>query len=249
MQTEIKQLFETRTSVRRYEYDAIPQEALDTIYTAIRNSPTSYNGQQFTVIDIADQETKLKLYEITGQKQIKTCNRFMVFCADYNRIGVLAKAKGISMPEFYNTLDGFTVGVIDAAITMQSAAIAAQACGLGCCCVGYVRTADPSAVADLLKLPKGVFVVCGLAIGVPREHPDLKPKLPKDLTIHQSHYTDRDMTAELVAYDKEVTQYNATRSGSKSENDWCDHILDYYREAMKYRMLDAAKSQGFDIVK
>ena len=215
MQTEIKQLFETRTSVRRYEYDAIPQEALDTIYTAIRNSPTSYNGQQFTVIDIADQETKLKLYEITGQKQIKTCNRFMVFCADYNRIGVLAKAKGISMPEFYNTLDGFTVGVIDAAITMQSAAIAAQACGLGCCCVGYVRTADPSAVADLLKLPKGVFVVCGLAIGVPREHPDLKPKLPKDLTIHQSHYTDRDMTAELVAYDKEVTQYNATRSGSK----------------------------------
>ena len=249
MQTEIKQLFETRTSVRRYEYDAIPQEALDTIYTAIRNSPTSYNGQQFTVIDIADQEAKLKLYEITGQKQIKTCNRFMVFCADYNRIGVLAKAKGISMPEFYNTLDGFTVGVIDAAITMQSAAIAAQACGLGCCCVGYVRTADPSAVADLLKLPKGVFVVCGLAIGVPREHPDLKPKLPKDLTIHQSHYTDRDMTAELVAYDKEVTQYNATRSGSKSENDWCDHILDYYREAMKYRMLDAAKSQGFDIVK
>lgn len=249
MQTEIKQLFETRTSVRRYEYDAIPQEALDTIYTAIRNSPTSYNGQQFTVIDIADQETKLKLYEITGQKQIKTCNRFMVFCADYNRIGVLAKAKGISMPEFYNTLDGLTVGVIDAAITMQSAAIAAQACGLGCCCVGYVRTADPSAVADLLKLPKGVFVVCGLAIGVPREHPDLKPKLPKDLTIHQSHYTDRDMTAELVAYDKEVTQYNATRSGSKSENDWCDHILDYYREAMKYRMLDAAKSQGFDIVK
>ena len=249
MQTEIKQLFETRTSVRRYEYDAIPQEALDTIYTAIRNSPTSYNGQQFTVIDIADQETKLKLYEITGQKQIKTCNRFMVFCADYNRIGVLAKAKRISMPKFYNTLDGFTVGVIDAAITMQSAAIAAQACGLGCCCVGYVRTADPSAVADLLKLPKGVFVVCGLAIGVPREHPDLKPKLPKDLTIHQSHYTDRDMTAELVAYDKEVTQYNATRSGSKSENDWCDHILDYYREAMKYRMLDAAKSQGFDIVK
>ena len=249
MQTEIKQLFETRTSVRRYEYDAIPQEALETIYTAIRNSPTSYNGQQFTVIDIADQETKLKLYEITGQKQIKTCNRFMVFCADYNRIGVLAKAKGISMPEFYNTLDGFTVGVIDAAITMQSAAIAAQACGLGCCCVGYVRTADPSAVADLLKLPKGVFVVCGLAIGVPREHPDLKPKLPKDLTIHQSHYTDRDMTAELVAYDKEVTQYNATRSGSKSENDWCDHIFDYYREAMKYRMLDAAKSQGFDIVK
>lgn len=249
MQAEIKQLFETRTSVRRYEYDAIPQEALETIYAAIRNSPTSYNGQQYSVIDIADQEVKLKLYEITGQKQIKTCNRFMVFCADYNRIGVLAKAKELNMPEFYNTLDGFTVGVIDAAITMQSATIAAQACGLGCCCVAYVRTANPQAVAELLKLPKGVFVVCGLAIGVPREQPDLKPKLPKDLIIHQSYYSDRDMTDELIEYDNEVTQYNATRAGNKSDNDWCDHILDYYREAMKYQMLSAARSQGFDIVK
>ena len=243
MQTEIRQLFEARTSVRRYEYDPIPADALEVIYAAIRNSPTSYNGQQYY------QEVKLKLYEITGQKQIKTCNRFMVFCADYHRIAVLAKAKGIDMPEFSDTLDGFTVGVLDAAITMQSAAIAAQACGLGCCCVGYVRTANPAAVAELLGLPKGVFVVCGLAIGVPREHPDVKPKLPKELVIHQSRYTDRDMTAELEAYDSEVTQYNATRSGSKSDNDWCGHILDYYREAMNYRMLEAARNQGFDIKK
>lgn len=249
MQDEIKKLFETRTSIRRYEYDAIPDEAMETIYAAIRNSPTSYNGQQFTVIDIADQDVKLKLYEISGQKQVKTCNHFLVFCADYNRIGVLAKAKGIEMPEFYNTLDGFTVGVIDAAIAMQSAAIAAQACGLGCCCVGYVRTADPAAVSELLGLPRGVFVVCGLAIGVPREHPDVKPKLSKELLIHQSRYTDRDMTAELMEYDHEVTHYNATRVGSKSDNDWCDHILDYYREAMNFSMLDAAKEHGFDIKK
>ncbi len=249
MQAEIKRLFETRTSVRRYEYDAIPDEAMETIYAAIRNSPTSYNGQQFTVIDIADQEVKLKLYEITGQKQVKTCNRFLVFCADFHRIGVLAKAKGIEMPEFYNTLDGFTVGVIDAAITMQSAAIAAQACGLGCCCVGYVRTANPAAVAELLGLPKGVFVVCGLAIGVPREQPDVKPKLSKELLIHQSRYTDKDMTQALVEYDNEVTHYNATRAGSKSDNDWCDHILDYYREAMNFEMLAAARAQGFDIKK
>ena len=219
MQAEIKQLFETRTSVRRYEYDPIPAEAMETIYAAIRNSPTSYNGQQLSVIDIADQEVKLRLYEITGQKQIKTCNRFLVFCADYNRIA------------------------------MQSAVVAAQACGLGSCCVGYVRTADPAAVAELLHLPQGVFVVCGLAIGVPREHPDVKPKLPRELMIHSNGYTDRDMTAELKAYDETVTEYNATRSGTKSDNDWCDHILDYYREAMNYRMLAAARAQGFDIKK
>lgn len=249
MQIEIKKLFETRTSVRRYEYDAIPEEAMDTIFAAIRNSPTSYNGQQFTVIDIADQDVKLKMYEIAGQKQIKTCNRFLVFCADYNRIGVLARAKGLDMPEFSNTLDGFTVGVIDASIAMSSAVVAAQACGLGSCCVGFVRTVDPKAVSELLGLPNGVFVVCGLAIGVPREKPDVKPKLPLALMVHKNRYTDRDMTAELLEYDNEVTKYNATRSGSKSDNDWCDHILDYYREAMNYEMLAAAREQGFDIKK
>ncbi|MGM9828913.1 MAG: nitroreductase family protein, partial [Muribaculaceae bacterium] len=62
----LKDLFEKRTSVRRYEREPIPQEALDTIYAAIRNTPTSYNGQQFSVIDISDQELKEKLYEITN---------------------------------------------------------------------------------------------------------------------------------------------------------------------------------------
>ena len=153
------------------------------------------------------------------------------------------------MPPFSDTLDGFTVGVIDAAIAMQSAVVAAQACGLGSCCVGYVRTADPAAVARLLGLPRGVFVVCGLAIGVPREHPDVKPKLPCELMIHSNRYTDRDMTAELQAYDRQVTEYNATRSGTKSDNDWCGHILDYYREATNFEMLAAARAQGFDIKK
>ena len=81
----LKDLFEKRTSVRRYEREPIPQEALDTIYAAIRNTPTSYNGQQFSVIDISDQELKEKLYEITNQKQIKTCNPSVIYTADFNK--------------------------------------------------------------------------------------------------------------------------------------------------------------------
>ena len=58
----IKEFFEQRTSVRRYEREPIAQDKLDVIYAAIRNTPTSYNGQQFTVIDITDQELKEQLY-------------------------------------------------------------------------------------------------------------------------------------------------------------------------------------------
>ena len=68
----IEETLLNRTSVRRYEYDKIPSETLDFIYRAIANTPTSYNGQQFSVIAIDDQSIKEELYAITNQKQIKT---------------------------------------------------------------------------------------------------------------------------------------------------------------------------------
>ena len=69
---DVKSTLLDRRSIRRYERDDIPQETMDLIYEAIRNTPTSYNGQQFSVIDIDDQSVKEKLYELSGQKQIKT---------------------------------------------------------------------------------------------------------------------------------------------------------------------------------
>ena len=43
---DVKESLLGRTSVRRYEREAIPQETMDFIYEAVRNTPTSYNGQQ-----------------------------------------------------------------------------------------------------------------------------------------------------------------------------------------------------------
>lgn len=246
---DVKESLLGRTSVRRYEREPIPAETLEFIYEAVRNTPTSYNGQQFSVIDIDDQELKEKLYALTNQKQIKTCNHFMVFCSDYNKITRLAEKKGFDVPAFTNTMDGVTIGIIDASLAMMSAVVAAQACGLGSNCIGYLRTVDPAAVAKLLKLPKGVFVVCGLALGVPREQPDLKPKESKDLVFFKNEYRQdtEKMVCELEEYDNIVKEYNRTRSGGTTENDWCDHILDYYRHAMGYQILSYLKAQGYDI--
>lgn len=245
----VKETLLTRRSIRRFERETITREQLDLIYEAIRNTPTSYNGQQFTVIDIDDQTLKEKLYEIIGQKQIKTCNHFMAFCMDYNRIAGFAKRDGIEMPPFYNTMDGVTVGIVDASLAMMSAVAAADSIGLGCCCIGYARTANPDAVAKALKLPEGVFVVCGLSLGVPREMPDMKPKMPSSLLIHHNEYRADDMLPELKAYDAEIREYNATRSGATTDNDWLRHILSYYTEALDYEMLKSLKERGFEIKK
>lgn len=247
----VKKALLDRTSVRRYEREAIPQEAMDFIFEAIRNTPTSYNGQQFSVIDIDDQELKEKLYELTNQKQLKTCNRLLIFCSDYNKMDILAKEKGLEMPKITDTMDGTIIGVIDASLAMMSAVVAAEACGLGSNCVGYLRTVDPAKVAELLNLPEGVFVVCGLAIGIPREHPDLKPKQARETVFFKNAYTsDQSKLAnDLLKYDKIVKQYNENRSGGTTDNDWCGHILEYYRHACDYKILDYLKAQGYDIKK
>ncbi len=151
------------------------------------------------------------------------------------------------MPPFTDTMDGVTIGIIDASLAMMSAVVAAEAAGLGTNCVGYLRTVDPAKVAELLKLPKGVFVVCGLAIGIPREMPDMKPKQATDLVIFHNAYRQDDMTGELLDYDKLISEYNRTRTGTKSENDWCNHIISYYRAAMSYHTLDALRCRGFDV--
>ena len=110
----VKESLLDRTSIRRYEREPIPAETMEFIREAVRNTPTSYNGQQFSVIEIDDQPLKEELYGITNQKQLKTCNRLLIFCSDYNKISMLAQHKGVEMPAFYDTMDGVTIGIIDA---------------------------------------------------------------------------------------------------------------------------------------
>jgi nitroreductase len=245
----VKDTLLERRSIRRYEREAISDEKMDLIYEAIRNTPTSYNGQQFSVIDVADQQLKEKLYDLTGQKQIKTCARFLVFLADYNKISLIAEDQHITMPDFTGTADGLIVGVVDASLALMSALTMAESLGLGCCPIGYARTAAPEEISNILKLPQKTFVVCGLAIGVPREQPDLKPKQPVSLVVHKDYYRsdDREMVKELNDYNVTVTEYNRTRAGDKSINDWAAHIVGYYDEAMQYHILRALRRRGFDI--
>lgn len=241
----VKDTLLTRRSIRRYEREKIEQNRIDFIFEAIRNTQTSYNGQQFTVIATTDQQIKEQLYVLTGQKQIKTSALFMVFCVDFNKLKIAAQAKGVEPREAGDRLDAYTVAVIDASLAMQNAVIAAESLGLGTCCIGYARTANPYQIAQLLKLPQGVAVVCGLAIGYPAEMPDMKPKLPLSLVIHTDHYRDDGMSEDLLAYDSDVQRYNAARSGEKTSNDWVNHIMTYKDE--KHDSVEYLTSQGIGL--
>ncbi|MDE5832283.1 MAG: nitroreductase family protein [Desulfovibrio sp.] len=242
---DVKDTLLDRRSVRRYEREALAPEDLEFIREAIRNTPTSYNGQQFSVIEVSDQGIKDELAEIVGQKQLKTAALDLCFLSDYNKIRVAAEAKGLKYPPFQDTTDGLMVGVIDASLALMSAVAAANSRGLGCCPIGYARTVNPARVSELLELPDGVFLVCALSIGIPREIPDLKPKQPADLLFFRDKYGVAAMPEKLLAYDREIIKYHETRSENKSGEDWIGQILSYYKEGLTYDMLAALKARGY----
>ncbi|MDE7427547.1 MAG: nitroreductase family protein [Muribaculaceae bacterium] len=237
-----------RRSIRRYERESIKEEDLTFIREAIRNTPTSYNGQQFSVIEISDQDLKEELEALVGQKQLKTSARVYIFLSDFHKISVAAQAKGLEMPPFNRTVDGFIVGTVDAALAMMSAIVAAESRGLGTCPIGYARTVDPAAISELLGLPQDVYVVCALAVGVPREIPELKPKQPRELVIFENSYGTDDMAERLLDYDARIVEYHQHRSTNASDADWVSEMLGYYREGMNYTMLESLRSRGYLLI-
>lgn len=243
----VTEILSRRVTCRRYQRQPLTDSQRDDIFAAIRNTPTSFNAQNYSVIYIDDQEKKEQLYGIIGQKQIKTSAAFMVFCTDFYKISEGTAAKSIDMPPVYNTLDGVIDGAINASLALMSALVTAESLGLGTCPIGYARTANPAAVAAALGLPKHVMVVCGLAIGVPNEHHDLKPKQPDDLLIHHNSYHTEHIAEKIIDYDTEIVRYNETRDGGTSNNDWVSHIADYYREMLTLDMMDKLRPLGFDV--
>ncbi len=237
-----------RRSVRRYERKGIEPEKLAFICDAIRNTPTSYNGQQFSVVVVTDPETKLELYDIIGQKQVKTCAAFFFFCVDFHQLELAAKAKGVEFPDYQNSLNGYTVGVVDATLAMHQAIAAAESLGLGTCCIGYARTADPAKTSEILGLPSKVAIVCGLAVGYPAETPDIKPKRPAEIVVFENRYGDDEVIlSKLMAYDAEVSEYNRSRAGDQTANDWAAHILDYHEIERKKAIEKYLKKQEIEL--
>lgn len=237
-----------RRSVRRYERMAIEEEKKQLIYDAITTSPTSHNGQQFSVIAIEDQEIKEQIYELTKQKQIKTCALFLVFVSDYHKMDVYAEAKGLKLQPIQQTLDGILVGAIDATIAMSNARVMAEGLGLGCCCIGYIRTAAPEELSRLLKLPEGTAIICGLTIGYPREIPDKRPKQEQSLFIHHNQYSDEGVAEKLEKYDDVIGRHNESHTLARYIP-WSKQMVDYYEESIGKHTMAYFREQGFDIDK
>ncbi|WP_072664652.1 nitroreductase NfsA, partial [Escherichia coli] len=161
--------------------------------TPIINSARATSSSSFlqcsSIIRITDKALREELVTLTGgQKHVAQAAEFWVFCADFNRHLQICPDAQLGLAE------QLLLGVVDTAMMAQNALIAAESLGLGGVYIGGLRN-NIEAVTKLLKLPQHVLPLFGLCLGWPADNPDLKPRLPASILVHENSYQPLDKGA------------------------------------------------------
>lgn len=113
---------------------------------------------------------------------------------------------------------------------------------MGYISVGFANNIE--AVTELLKLPKHVLPLFGLCLGWPADNPDLKPRLPASILVHENSYQPLDKEA-LAQYDEQLAEYYLTRSSNNRRDTWSDHIRRTIIKENRPFILDYLHKQGW----
>ncbi|WP_243356428.1 NADPH-dependent oxidoreductase [Bacillus litorisediminis] len=220
-------------SVRGFLPKPLPDKMLQAITTSARSAPTSSNLQAYSILVVKDGQRKDRLAMLSGNQQfICEAPVFLIFCADIFRLKYVTTQQGYRFAA--DTLEMFLLAAMDASLSLQNALVAAESLGLAGVPVGSIRN-DPKAVAEELKLPKGVFAVAGLSIGYEREavRRGVKPRLPEQVTVHEEQYSTENIDHYLNEYDQTMISrrtYDGRRVSLAGEPEkdgvdygWCEH--------------------------
>ncbi|MDF2521809.1 MAG: Oxygen-insensitive nitroreductase [Clostridia bacterium] len=212
-------------SIRRYKDKPVDRETVNTIIKCAQMAPTSSHFQAYTIIEIQDSAKREFLAKAAGdQRWIKEAPLVLLFCGDLHRGKEYFEGAD---PEVFSNTESYTVAVVDAAIAMQKALIAAQSLGLGGVVAGGIRN-DVEGVAKEFKLPELVCPLFALCLGYPDEVPGTKPRLPQE-EIHKIDYYDESNSRELIdKYNQEIKDYYTKRTNGKAQDRWterCGRLL------------------------
>ncbi len=184
-------------SIRHFTDEPISDAQCEAIINSARATSSSSFLQCSSIIRITDKALREELVTLTGgQKHVAQAAEFWVFCADFNRHLQICPDAQLGLAE------QLLLGVVDTAMMAQNALIAAESLGLGGVYIGGLRN-NIEAVTKLLKLPQYVLPLFGLCLGWPADNPDLKPRLPASILVHENSYQPLDKGA-LAQYDEQL---------------------------------------------
>jgi nitroreductase len=227
-------------SVRAFLSDPLPEGTLERLVAAAQSASTSSNLQTWSVVAVEDTARKAQLAELgAGQKHIRECPLYLVWCVDHSRLHLAAQERQMVLTGL-DYLEPFIVGVVDAALAAQNAAIALESLGLGFVYIGAMRN-HPEEVAAALGLPAHVMALFGMCVGYadPAKPADIKPRLPQEAVLHREQYSAAPQSAAFAAYDRRIREFQ--REQGMAETDWTQQATN--------RVKDTAALHGRDRIR
>ena len=221
--TETIKVMKAHTSVRRFKEQEIPQEDLNTILSAGQMASSWKNFQSYSVILVRSQEKKDALFELVPQEAIRQSAAFLLFVGDLNRAEKGARLHtDVFQPQ---GVEGLLITSVDAALAGQNALLAAESLGYGGVIIGLVRYKSVE-LAELFKLPDYTYPVFGIALGVPNQQHDVKPRLPLENVVFEEEYQEQS-TEAIEAYDRVQADY----AGARATTSWSQRLAEQFGQA------------------
>ena len=230
-------------SIRKFTDTPVNQDTVEQLVRCGQAAATSSNIQSVSVVQVNSSEKRESLAELAGgQAYVASAPVFLVYCADMSRPGFACERQGGDFAP--GMTEHFIIATVDVALAAQSTVIAAESLGLGICYIGALRN-NPALVSELLDLPEQVYPVFGLCIGHPAQDPEVKPRMPVPMMLHENTYQTMIDEQALATYDATVSEYYATRTGNQKSQGWSEQMAGFFGKEARPHMLEFLKSKGF----
>jgi FMN reductase (NADPH) len=236
-------------SIRKFTDEPISKEQIQLIVASAQAASTSSFVQAYTIIGVKDKEKKKKLAEIAGhQSYVEHNGHFFVFCADLYRHEIAADMEGKEIAKSIESTETFMVALIDATLASQNAVLAAESLGLGACYIGGIRN-QLEEVQEVLKVPKRVLPLFGIAVGHPSHESSKKPRLPLSHVYHEDEYQQdiEQYKQQLKVYNQEISTYYHERTNGKRKDTWTEQMSNMMHTPKRTYMRDYLTKQGFGL--
>lgn len=225
-------------SIRAFTEQGIDDAQRSAIIAAAQAASTSSFLQCSSIVRITDRALREQLVQLTGgQPWVSAAAEFWVFCADFNRHQQICPEAQLGRAE------QLLLGCVDTALMAQNAMVAAESLGLGGVFIGGIRNSIAQ-VTELLGLPKFVLPLFGFCIGHPDASPDVKPRMPQAMLVHENRYQPVDK-AVLAQYDQQITAYYQQRDSNQRSETWSELIQRLIIRETRPFMLDYLHQQGW----
>jgi nitroreductase len=237
-------------SIRAFLPTPLPPGTLQRLVAAAQSASTSSNLQTWSVVAVEDPDRKTRLAALgAGQKHIAQCPLYLVWLVDLARLRRAAEERQLVL-QGLDYLEPFIVGVVDAALAAQNAAIALESMGLDFVYIGAMRNHSEEVAAEL-GLPAHVMALFGMCVGYPDPAvpASVKPRLPQSAVLHREQYSTAEQSAAFTAYDLRIREFQ--REQGMTEIDWTRQATNRVETAQslhgRNRIREALGLLGFEL--